>query len=1350
MKNKSLIAIAFVLGIVLAAPVLTHADTTQTLLDAWRVVSGVITPRNTANTLRVPSLASGGDCVTTDGSGNFSTGPCGTGGGGSTTTIAGLTPSDGVFVFATGTATGFDLLITTTSPRTITFSPQLQSGYGISLTASSTNWNNLYNNVLSRLAVATGTTGNNFNISTSTNSLTINCPDASASNRGCLTSADFSTFSAKVSNAYASSTFPSFTYSSSTYVSFGYASSTFQLLGSYVTNAYASSTFPSFTYGSSTYVSFLYASSTFPSFTYASTTFPNVTLAGQNYLSLSGQQITANAITLSGSNVTGILPVANGGTATSTAPADNALFVGNGTSFYQSVLPSCSNSTTSKLLYNSATRAFTCGTDQTGGGGGSTTTITSNVQVDGPNFIFATSTTGSGTLKITGSSTINTLTFALDTSALQPAGSYVTNAYASSTFPSFAYTSSTFPSFLYATSTFQPLLTAGLDLNLVSYLSTLDSNLQKYLGEGYKSPGIASSTGWGSPNNIKVVDGSAATASVDGSDTGPIEALNFGFAIPTNAEILGIQVEWRKRRDVGGGCTMSDSGVYLLKASSTVGSDKSTGCWGTSYGYSTYGGPTDLWGTTWTPAQINSSSFGASLSAHDTGGNLYSLYIDHVRILVYYKSENQTVTVTGAVSGSGTSTIATSFASTTPIANGGTATTTTPTDGAVLLGNGTNWLYSVVPQCTSGQKIQYTTATRVFTCVTDVTGGSGGATTTITSDIQVDGPAFTFATSTTGSGTLKITGSGATVTFALDTSGLQPAGSYVTNTYASSTFPSFMYASSTFPSFTYATNTFQTILTNPVTGTGVNGQAAYWSSASAITSGAALLTNGTVVGVNATTSGVALTVKGISGNNAALLVSSSSGLTLFQITPAGIASTTSVNISALGTCSNGLVTTSGGTVACNGSAFLTGNQTITLSGAVTGSGATSITTSFDVGAFATGTTGNNFNIATTTSKLTINCPDASSANRGCLTTTDWSTFNNKQSALTNPDTGTGTIGKVARWSGATALTDASLLDNGTVAGWGATSTTIDFLVQGASGGTNSLFQLNTSTGTSLLTVSSNGTTTLAGTLNTASGTTLSELSFLPTVNISTNTTDNIISIAPLVASTASQTPATALYMQNVAPTARLLNSTTTITSFYGEYVGLTFATGTITSYYGTYIDAPSVTGSSTLTNAYGLVVAPTASTTKYTVFSGFGTTTPGATLVLQGSSGQSNDIFRAASSSGAVLFNVASSGNVGIGSTTPNALLTIKGVSGATTNLLQVTSSSDATLFVVKSSGNVGIGSSSPAALFTVDAGTSVGTASTTIVIPQKFQIDTYNSAGSRVCLDIRGTTLTVTSGACP
>src|SRR5688572_1417031 len=73
------------------------------------------------------SVLSNSGVLTTDSSGNVicDDDDGGAGGGGSTTTIAGLTPSNGVFSLATGSATGLDLHISTTSPRTITFTPTL-------------------------------------------------------------------------------------------------------------------------------------------------------------------------------------------------------------------------------------------------------------------------------------------------------------------------------------------------------------------------------------------------------------------------------------------------------------------------------------------------------------------------------------------------------------------------------------------------------------------------------------------------------------------------------------------------------------------------------------------------------------------------------------------------------------------------------------------------------------------------------------------------------------------------------------------------------------------------------------------------------------------------------------------------------------------------------------------------------------------------------------------------------------------------------------------------------------------------------------------------------------------------
>ena len=70
----------------------------------------------------------------------------------------------------------------------------------------------------------------------------------------------------------------------------------------------------------------------------------------------------------------------------------------------------------------------------------------------------------------------------------------------------------------------------------------------------------------------------------------------------------------------------------------------------------------------------------------------------------------------------------------------------------------------------------------------------------------------------------------------------------------------------------------------------------------------------------------------------------------------------------------------------------------------------------------TGTSGTNFAIASTGDTHTFNLPVASATNTGKLSSTDWSTFNNKQNALTNPITGLGASGNVAYFDGVSNIT----------------------------------------------------------------------------------------------------------------------------------------------------------------------------------------------------------------------------------------------------------------------------------------------------------------------------------------
>jgi hypothetical protein len=75
------------------------------------------------------------------------------------------------------------------------------------------------------------------------------------------------------------------------------------------------------------------------------------------------------------SNLSGVASVPQGGTGIASR-VDDDLVVGTGANTTATkILPSCSNATTSKLLYDSAANSFSCGTDQTSAGGGYATIL---------------------------------------------------------------------------------------------------------------------------------------------------------------------------------------------------------------------------------------------------------------------------------------------------------------------------------------------------------------------------------------------------------------------------------------------------------------------------------------------------------------------------------------------------------------------------------------------------------------------------------------------------------------------------------------------------------------------------------------------------------------------------------------------------------------------------------------------------------------------------------------------------------------------------------------------------------------------------------------------------------------
>jgi photosystem II stability/assembly factor-like uncharacterized protein len=111
-----------------------------------------------------------------------------------------------------------------------------------------------------------------------------------------------------------------------------------------------------------------------------------------------------------------------------------------------------------------------------------------------------------------------------------------------------------------------------------------------------------------------------------------LKITNFGFAIPTGATVTGIKVE-AEGYSTDAVTTLR---VYPVKGGAIEASHTDITL-PTSEVYTTIGGNSALFGEVWTPAQINSSTFGLALVAtNDALMTTQTAYIDPVQITIYY------------------------------------------------------------------------------------------------------------------------------------------------------------------------------------------------------------------------------------------------------------------------------------------------------------------------------------------------------------------------------------------------------------------------------------------------------------------------------------------------------------------------------------------------------------------------------------------------------------------------------------------------------------------------------------------------------------------------------------------
>ena len=167
-----------------------------------------------------------------------------------------------------------------------------------------------------------------------------------------------------------------------------------------------------------------------------------------------------------------------------------------------------------------------------------------------------------------------------------------------------------------------------------------DSNESAKTGGTFANDSSNSGTiTWADTSNAGASDDVYATATFSAAATSQfLKITNFGYALPSDATVLGIRaVVERSRAD---GLQVQDSAIQLVKGG-TIGGDnkKGTELWNSGADHDrAYGSSSSLWGETWTYANINASTFGIAIAVQCTGGT-GAARIDCVTLTVYYSTK---------------------------------------------------------------------------------------------------------------------------------------------------------------------------------------------------------------------------------------------------------------------------------------------------------------------------------------------------------------------------------------------------------------------------------------------------------------------------------------------------------------------------------------------------------------------------------------------------------------------------------------------------------------------------------------------------------------------------------------
>jgi hypothetical protein len=170
----------------------------------------------------------------------------------------------------------------------------------------------------------------------------------------------------------------------------------------------------------------------------------------------------------------------------------------------------------------------------------------------------------------------------------------------------------------------------------------------------------ASGTNWTNPTNVLASDNVYTTSAITGVNkpTYNLDVKTWGFQttnaalanyIPPAGTINGIEVTVKLRKSGTG--SIRDNRIFLLKAGAEAGLNKARAkvAWPSTGTSIVFGGSSDLWGTTWTPADMINTNFGFRIVAKNKGSQDVQAEIDYISIKIYFNQAFYYAKATGDI-----------------------------------------------------------------------------------------------------------------------------------------------------------------------------------------------------------------------------------------------------------------------------------------------------------------------------------------------------------------------------------------------------------------------------------------------------------------------------------------------------------------------------------------------------------------------------------------------------------------------------------------------------------------------------------------------------------------------------